>query len=200
MNNKIADIIKTQIENLVWIDKIAGLTQVARYNVKEGERTIEKRFPIACSMDYVTCFNTGTYDILTPDSQRKSVVYFEDYGLTFTKMEGFKIWYDSRIRLVCWLNYRMMGGDCGDTYRYILDIISRLPTLPFHSDEYLNVYMIMQSQAVRDISIFGKYTYDEKKTQLLMYPFDFFALDFRTSFYIRNECIELTTGDGHPCE
>jgi len=200
MNNKIADIIRLQIEDLDWIDQIAGLTQVARYNVKEGDRTVEKRFPIACSMDYVNCFKTGTYDILTPDSHRRSVVYFEDYGLTLTKMEGFRMWYDSRIRLVAWLNYRMIGGTCGDSYRRVLDIISLIPTVPVQVDELFNVFIVIQAQAVRDISIFGKYTYDEKKTQLLMYPFDFFALDIRTTFYVRNDCIDLTSGNGHPCD
>jgi hypothetical protein len=197
MNTKIAQIIIAQIEDLVWIDRIAGLTQVARYNITADK--IEKRFPIACAMEYAECLKTGTYDMLTPDSGRKSVVYFEDYGVNFTKLDGRKIWLDSRIRLVGWLNHRKLGGDCGDTYRYILDIISRIPTQPFRSDEYYSVMITMASQAVRDISIFSKYTYDEKKTQLLMYPFDFFAIDFRTVFFVLSECVEPTGVNPNPC-
>jgi len=56
MNNKIANIIVGYIKDLDWIDKIAGLTQIAK--VTQGG--VEKRFPISCDLTYDdACLRTG---------------------------------------------------------------------------------------------------------------------------------------------
>ena len=49
MNQAIADIIKTQIEDLDFIDKIAGLVQTVHIDIanENGER-VTKSFPVAC--------------------------------------------------------------------------------------------------------------------------------------------------------
>ena len=124
MNNKIANIIVGYIKELPWIDKIAGLTQIAK--VTQGG--VEKRFPISCDLTFDDACTQGCYDELMPNSQYSSVVFFEDGSFNFIRQEGGKLLYESRLRLVAWLNYKKLTeGGCGSSGDYVISIIKALP-------------------------------------------------------------------------
>jgi hypothetical protein len=195
MNNKIANIIVSYLDDLDWIDKIAGLTQIAR--VTKGG--VEKRFPISCDMAFDDACTKGCYDELMPNSQYSSIIFFEDGSFNFSRAEGNKLYYESRLRMVVWLNYKKLTGGCGSTSEYIISIIKALPVLPQNIGDMLRLSMTVMSQASRTSGIFGKYTFDEKNSQYLMIPFDYFALDIRTTFHIINECIEPDPGGCTEC-
>lgn len=190
MNNKIADIIVDYIKDLSWIDKIAGLTQVARVDQPNGETSIEKRYPISCSMGIEEACRIGCYDDLCPNSAYQSVVYFEDGGFNLQRREGKKMYYESSLRLIAWLNYKKLGGGCGSTGDYIIDIIKALPATPVNNGDMLGLFIDVTSQMPRSVDIFSKYTYNEVQTQFLMLPYDFFGLEIRTRFYVIAECVE----------
>ena len=198
MNNKIANIVVDYIKDLPWIDKLSAMTQVVKVSQKSGDTTVEKRYPISCQMSFAEACKEGCYDELAPNSAYRSIVYFEDGGFSFNRQEGNKLYYISNIRLIAWLNYSKIGGTlgvgCGATGNYIVDIIKSLPAMPVNVDDLLSVSIRVISQAVRSDSIFGAYTYNQKQTQYLMIPFDFFSLNIQTSFYLIPEC--LTPVDG----
>lgn len=196
MNSKIANIIVGYIHDLTWIDKLAGLTQIAQ--VKQND--VIKRFPISCDMAFEDACRSGCYDELMPNSKYRSVVFFEDVSFTFVRQEGEKLYYESRLRLVAWLNYKLLGeGGCGSAGDYIISIIKALPALPQNVGDMLKLSVTVTSQAQRSSGVFGKYTFDEKTSQYLMIPYDFFGLDLRTSFFIIPECIEPAPGGCIEC-
>ena len=190
MNNKIANIIVGYIKELSWIDKIAGLTQIAK--VTQGG--VEKRFPISCDLTFDDACTQGCYDELMPNSQYGSVVFFEDGSFNFIRHEGGKLLYESRLRLVAWLNYKKLPGGCGSSGDYVISIIKALPAFPQNVGDMIRLSIMVTSQAQRSSGVFSKYTFDEKTSQYLMLPFDFFALDLRTEFYLIPECVEPTEG------
>jgi len=191
MNNKIANIIVDYIKDLPWIDKLAGMTQVARiYQTSDGAK-IEKRYPISCQLDYEDACKEGCYDELVPNSKYRSVVYFEDGSFSYRERRGKRLYYESNIRLVAWLNYKLLeGAGCGSTGEYILDIIQALPEIPVDIDNMRGMTITVISQARRDSGIFSKYTYNEFATQYMLIPYDYFALDIRTEFFVIPECHE----------
>lgn len=189
MNNKIANIIVDYLKDLTWTDKIAGLTQIARVSQQDGERKVEKRYPISCSVE-AKC-TEGCYDELMPNSAYRSLMYFEDGGFSFVRTAGNRKYYQSSMRLVCWLNYKKLPGGCGASADYIIDIIKKLPAFPQNIGDMLSVDIQVVSQVPRSNGIFSAYTYNELQTQYLMLPYDYFALEIRTSFYIVTECLEL---------
>ena len=193
MNHKIAKILKTYLEDLTWADKIAGLTQVLRVNQSEGDVKTEKRIPISCDISYDNC-QQGCYDELVPNSNYRSIIYFEDGSFSFTHSQGKKKYYESRLRLVCWLNYTKMPGGCGSSGDYVIDIIKAFPAYPVNLTDMLAFNVEVISQQPRSVNIFGQYSYNEFQTQYLMLPYDFFALDLRTTFYIISECVEPESG------
>jgi hypothetical protein len=190
MNNKIANIIVDYIKDLDWIDKLAGLTQVAKIN----QNGVEKRYPISCAMAFDDVCVEGCYDELAPNSAYQSVVYFEDGGFSFSKQERNRLYYESSLRLVAWLNYKKLGGGCGSTGNYIIDIIRALPSYPVNIDDLMGVNIQVNSQAIRGTDIFGKYTFNEKQTQYFMLPYDAFALEIKTTFFLIPECVIDTEG------
>ena len=194
MNQAIANIIKESIEDLDFVDKIAGLVSTQYMNI-EG---VTKSYPVACCVPD-TC-KTGDYNDLAPDSKYKSVIYFEDGGVSFVRAQGNFKYYQSRLRLVGWLNVKAILGDecdasqCTYSSHAIMDIIRLLPEFPQNIAPFTQVYMEVTSQAVRDKAIFSKYTYNELQTQYLMSPYDYFALDIETTFSICLEGRDTYTG------
>lgn len=194
MNQQIANIIKDRIKDLDFIDKIAGLISVTYMNISDSEGTkIQKSFPVACDTTAEDCIS-GSYNELCPDSKYRTVLYFEDQGVTFNSREGKFICYTSSLRLVCWINVaRYVAECCGEgltcsaSSDIIKKIICALPSQPEYINPYSKVYPVVISQVIRSNSIFAAYTYNELATQYLFSPFDFFALNIETTFCI---CME----------
>jgi hypothetical protein len=192
MNQAIADIIKNHIFNLSFVDKIAGLTSVTYFDVpgKDGV-LVQKSFPIACCVSADDC-KEGRYNELMPDSKYKTVIYFEDMGITFVRRESNWKYYTSNLRLVCWINIEKLinSGVCKSevpcTYaaHIIAQIIRALPEFPENISPFDQVYSEVVNEEIRSNSIFAAYTYDEKHSQYLMAPYDYFALEIRTDFAI----------------
>lgn len=191
MNHKIANIFKRHIDDLTWVDKIAGLVQTANIRQKEGDSYVNKSYPISCDITVDQC-TSGQYQDLAPDSKKKSVLYFEDGGVDFVERIGNRMKFRGSLRLVCWLNLREINrgtcdgdaGDCGISGDYVIDVIKTLPTSPISTVDFVSIQVTNISQVERSVAIFSKYTYSEFATQYLMYPYDYFALDLNVDFII----------------
>jgi len=192
MNQAIASIIKGRIEDMDWVDKIAGLTAVTYFEIKDREgNLVQKAVPVACCVTADDC-KEGAYNDLMPDSRYKTVAYFEDRGVTFQRSESNWKYYTSNLRFVCWINIEKLTdsgvckGEAPCTYvaHIIADIIRHLPEFPIHSSPFSHVYSEVTNQEIRSNSIFAAYTYDEKHAQYLLAPYDYFALDITTNFAI----------------
>jgi hypothetical protein len=192
MNEKIANILKSQIELLPFIDKIAGLVRPLKVEVPGPNNTkVLKTYPIASDVTSEACIS-GAYKNLIPDSKYKSIIYFEDAGITMTYREKRWVSFTSRLTLVCWLNLsKLMDCDyhTGST-EAILSIMANLPEGVIQSGVYREIRITSISEVVKSNAIFGRYTYDEIKTQYLLYPFDFFALNMVVDFRINLSCVE----------
>ena len=203
MNHKIANILKSYIEVLPWADKVAGLTQVANIRLKEGENKTDKSYPISCDIDADAC-KKGKYQDLAPDQKKKSVMFFEDRGgVTIEKHEGNRIFYQCQLRLVVWLNIRLIEGvacdadaSCGVSGDYVIDVIKAIPYHPFDFGGFYGIFIDPPEQVERSVDIFNRYTFNEPQTQYLMHPFDYFALDFMIHFAI--PCDSVRTYPGTP--
>ena len=165
MNQAIADIIKGHIENLDFVDKIAGLTSVATFDIRgKDNESIEKTVPIACCETADDC-KEGAYNDLMPDSKYKTVIYFEDNGVSFERAEGKWKYYVSELRLVCWINVARINADCCKTStsctlaaHLIAEIIRALPAFPENSSPFDHVYSEVTGQSIRSTSIFSAHT------------------------------------------
>jgi hypothetical protein len=191
MNNKLSHILRHKLDGLEWVDKISGLVQTVSIREKVGENIVLKSYPISCDLAYEEAIK-GRYQDLTPNSKKKSILYFEDKGCSMIERKGNTIKYQSSLRLVCWLNLKAIHGatcneeleHCQVSGHYVIEVIKTLPSIPFTQDHFVGIYIEDISQAVRSVDIFSKYSYNEQSTQYLLFPFDFFALDLKINFTI----------------
>ncbi len=196
MNNKIAKLIKDNyLDSLTWKDKISGLVQTVN-TVDKVDKTKDVSYPVSCDIDADSC-SSGAYQDLCPNSAKKSVIYFEDHGgCDQVEQKGNKITFSCKLRLVAWLNLKKIQEEscdsgvtgCGTSGDYVIDVIKHLPHVPFSTVDFISISIQNISQAQRDVSIFSRYTYAERETQYLMFPYDYFSLDLDIRFTI--PCVE----------
>jgi hypothetical protein len=193
MNTDIANIILEEIKDLAWVDKYAGLVRVAVKGGSDPLKPIKKFFPIACNVTVNDCITAGTLNDLIPDSKYKSILYFEDNTVQLLGMESGYINMRSNLRLVCWLNGKMLGYDgCSLSSVAVLGIVKALNGLlinPFNSGVYTKIRISAVSQEPKSQAIFSKYSYDESVNQYLIPPFDYFALNIITNFSVSVNCL-----------
>ena len=189
MNAMIADILKTNIESLPFIDRLSGLVRTVSIKEESGRIT---RKPIACDVSSDDCAR-GTYQDLVPNSSKLSIVYFEENGgVQPIGNEKNNYVFRSQLRMVGWLNLKKMGfTNCTWSGNAVLQILSRLPRNVFNSGNFQKIKITAIAEAEKSAeNIFGKYTYDETVNQYLLYPFDYFALNITTEFQVNPDCIE----------
>lgn len=192
MNAAIAEIIRSYVNALPFVDKIAGLVKPISTSESsgEGKPPIKKTFPVACNTTHAECLS-GKLMELMPNSKYKSVIYFEDLGVNITGSDQRYFDFTSTLKLVCWLNLQKLGKtDCSVSALAIGSIIKSLPAPNFNSSPYTRIDISMIGQDIKTNAIFSKYTYDEQAMQYLMYPFDYFAITLKTNFRLPYQCIQ----------
>jgi hypothetical protein len=197
MNKDLADYLKGFIEPLPFADRVAGLVQPLTI-VNEGpdNKPIKKTYPIACGVTAKDCLNNGKYQHLLPDDRLKSLFYFEDLGIQSEGKEngGFK--FTAKLRLVGWMNLKKLGKtDCSYSALAIASILNAFPTGYQNNTPYTRIQVEVTGQEPKLPAIFSKYSLDEEKTQFLLYPFDYFALQIAVSYVIPKSCLSALTVD-----
>lgn len=201
MNVDIANIIKSYIIGQPFVEKIGGLVRPLSFQQVDGDRSYNKTIPIDCGTTYTDCIK-GKYTDLVPNSKYKSIIYFEDGGTSFSSSEPRDFSFESRLKLVCWLNQKKLGKSaCSISAVAILNILKIIPDGHFNSTPYTRIRIQAVGQDAKSPAIFSRYTYDEKVLQYLLYPFDYFALNLKINFTVPRSCIiDWTNGSETSCE
>jgi len=199
MNAWIADILLARIEaaDLAFVDKTAGLTRA----ITDGRNGKPVTFPVGCNVnDPLACEATALRDLL-PDPKYRSVLFFEGESTpTRIRNRVLGTTYETKLRLVVWLNCEKLGGscNCGDAAQgQLIDLLNRRlnDTTTFRRLRST----VVGGAPTRGAEIFSRYTFDEKATQYLHFPFDFFALDLSVSFYLAPGCSEESVANDVSC-
>lgn len=204
MLNIICENLKTQLETLPFSDKVAGLTKIA---VKHVESTLddgsvykisESRFPVAYNVSGVRCQNTSQYKDISPDSSKKSVMYFEQIASETIETDTTKaLTHRTQLRLVVWLNLKALGLDINEELcqlnaikNQVTDLVSGANKFTCQNEIRANVSPF---RIVEDPTIFTKYSYDKTLIEnMLLYPYAYFAIDFNVSWVRGYNCYAFT--------
>lgn len=168
-----------------------------------------KTYPVSCGTSYFDCFQKGYYQRLVPNSNKKSIAYFEEReSMKFLKFEGAKnllMNFSGVVRFVCWVNLKKLGiaGDvCNFSGSLALETMLKLQgkrSLIIADTEQGKIQLTPVRQVIKNEKIFAAYSYSELQS-LMMYPYDYFAVDFRVDMQINRACIELMqTGETLEC-
>jgi len=184
MNSAVANILKTKIETLPFVDTIAGLVTVGQ----KKDKTEVLRFPISRDVTHTDCIN-GRYTDLIPNDKKTSVIYFEDRGISNNGTSGRRTIYESQLTLVAWLNLKKIGKEDIEITSLAVGSILKVLNVPrFNEGMFQRIDITIENQLVKNTQIFSAYTFREE-AQYLMFPFDYFALNISVTFEIDTECI-----------
>ena len=190
MNGAIAEILNAYLLALPFADRVAGTVRPVTLVTGSEEKPVKKTIPVACNVSQPDCIS-GKYTDLIPNSKYKSIMYWEDNGVKLNTENITRDFnFTASLRLVCWVNLKKVGKtDCDVSALAITNILNAIPTGYFNSGIYTRIRATMTGEIIKSSAIFSKYTYDEATTQYLMYPFDYFALDYNIIFTIPKGCI-----------
>lgn len=206
MNALLANILRDKIiESQDWMDVSAGLVKdferVIATPARDGKVfKVRKKYPVSCDYTSEDC-EKGKYKNLIPATTKRCITYFEDLGAQPTGRQGDVFKFTSGLRLVCWFNMNRfaVGGACSFSNRLIVEILSKLPLSPFN-DSGLTKIQIGQARIVpKTAAIFSRYTYDEPIMQYLLYPYDYFAIDFKIDYEVDHGCFDPISTDEADC-
>jgi len=200
MIHTIGEILKGKIAGFSYVDRLAGVVQTA---VDKSDKGIINKFPVACDVNGVSCDEGGRIKDLIPNDAKKSVIYFEDLGGSlFQTKSGNDLKFTSRIRLVGWLNLKKLGkDDCSVTAKVVAHLITRMEsTKEINYPPFTRLKIKVLNQVPKSAAIFSKYTYAQTRAQFLIYPFDYFAIDFLVTYSINKNCVpEFDAGVEDEC-
>jgi hypothetical protein len=195
MNKELATVLRTKLAGLPFVDVLAGMAQtVTQSDPNQDDNApavITKRFPV--SYDVVGAGNcVGTEVVLIPDSFKKSIIYFEDFGITVTGRVHGMVAYSSNLRLICWINRANLVGDHYQEIsgRCMASIVDALLTRnPENVGMFTRLIVNIARIPPQDAALFGKYTYDEATRQYLRPPFEFFGIDLIATYQAPAKCL-----------
>lgn len=189
MNVDIANILKGYGQTLPFAGKIGGLVKPVTFVVQGDKGPVKKTIPVDCGVTHANCLK-GRYTDLMPDSKYKSVSYFEDGGIRKLEDNVRDFTFESTLKWIWWINLQKAGKTgCSNTALAMATILNTLPTRTINSGIYSRILITAEGEDAKNPQIFSKYTYDEEKTQFLMYPYDYFALNISVKFSISKSCI-----------
>jgi hypothetical protein len=197
--------IKTSIEELGFIERSAGIVQPVSKTFKDPESGSERRFtfPVADDLTGVHCLESGLYFEMLPNDKYTTTSYFEEVGpLTFN---GYAdeypkrkfVDFTGRFRFVCWLNLKKLGiSEARAPETVFITILRKFlendGRFTYTDDDLTGdayIEYVPQSRPIRGSSVFSRYTLPERLVNVL-YPFDYFAIDFTARLVFSKDCLD----------
>lgn len=200
MQKEVGNVLKNRLSALPFIDVLAGTVQTLTVTDTTGggpdaesvETTTTKRFPVSDDHNQDPSI-FGMETILIPDSARRSIIYFEDYGIQLLQnLHGLKQ-YQCNLRLIAWFNRELLTGKT--TYSQVsgqlmASIIEKLVTInPVNVGMFSRFLTKVIRIPAQDAALFGRYTYQETQRQYLRPPYEFFAIDLENTFTVNPGCL-----------
>lgn len=197
MIEDIVDLIKAEISTLDFIDKIGGIVKPLIIKKVTGDTTINKTIPVCFNENKTTC-DVSDYIDYCPNTAFKSVSYFEIKEINEVDTTAHHSQFEGTIRFVCWLNLPLINQNLIPINNIPFEVLGAVPKQLSNSSPFVFA-QIYASGISKDEAIFTGYTYDEAESQFLMFPFDFFAIDFKVSFRVPFSCISNVTLNPATC-
>jgi hypothetical protein len=212
MVHVIADVLKSKIAELEWIEKFGGMVDAAYkpvYAPLEGTNQQVKIgdlvYPVDCISNCEDCWHKGVYYYFIPESKKAAVAFFTDSGgAGLQQVDGPKqgwLRFRFEIRFLCWLNLERLGVEgCGFSGTAVPYIISKFfgrhtVTGLFDGgvleDVFQGVEVTGIAQLPKDPRMFEPFSFAREGNDrgLFLYPYDYFGLTITGNFIVARHCL-----------
>lgn len=227
MVSAIAQVLKSKLVNLPWIERFGGLVNVANVpkiiTGADGVQVVAgyQFYPVACEVNEPNCSELELQKRFEPDSSKTAIAFFVDNaGIVFKQVEGPKLAnliFTFDLKFLCWMNLPRMGtdltgGGCDVSGRLVPlvmkqfwgchDAFGKFEGGP-QEEALRGIEVKGLSQYKKDASIFAPFSFatDGDKRGLFLYPYDYFGIRITGEFRVNVHCLEeiFFTADGTYC-
>jgi hypothetical protein len=195
MNALVALLLKDRISQFTYVDRLAGMVRAVTKERAGASITI----PVDIGVDDPWACGDSEITDMVPNDAYKCIVYFEDRGLRRVQNRTRGISFESRLRLVCWVNTAKFSNDNYAADRIMEEFVTDLNTGVYNDGPFMGVRHTTESVPERGKALFSAYTYPDSARQYLLFPFDAFALDIVTTMRIRPGCEDQVTPGSDEC-
>ena len=190
MITAIVNKIISDLQTLPFLDRVGGIVKILTQNKPNDSGGVyTMRYPAVFNLTPQTCSDASTYKDMIPNSDYMSLLYFEHKNTITTEAGADYQKKETVIRLVFWGNMAKINPVYTDTDLIAATIIASIPKTYQPFSGVSAIYIELISEVVKNSEIFADYTYNESEKQYLIYPYDYFALDFRVTYQIANQCL-----------
>ena len=184
MIQPIVDVLQTLVSYVGFADVVVGIAHPMK--VKYGDML--KTIPAYYNSTKETC-KTNDYMNLVPNSTKRSMIYFEDMGTTMEQATAHYNIYNTTVRLVCWMNFKLIDPLQWGDEAMIEEILSKIPVNYGNYQNVARIQFKVNAVISNTAEIFYRYTYDEVDNQYMTYPYYAVGIDINARYQISNLCI-----------
>lgn len=132
-------------------------------------------YPVFSKSGYVPGSQDGReYLDAIPDSNRKSIVYWEDHGSNVVSSDARRWRVSHNLRLIAWMNFDKIDQEYDKCVGQLLYSVPK---------KIENTIISYKGQVPKDMGIFSRYNYKEGK-QFMTYPYDVVCFKFNVLYFI----------------
>ena len=184
VNRNLADALAGQLINLDFLSRTSGIVDTTIEHVKGGNVTNGKRVPTSRKVylyDGDDLIDEPDIKLkrMIPGPNEKGVLFFKDKGSKRIDGGSTTGW-EGQINLVCWLNTEHNNGVDSEAALTVLK-----ETLP---DEFEGGQLEIRDLKPRRPHPFIEYDLDEKESQFLTWPRDYFEVELYYVYFGSKNC------------
>jgi hypothetical protein len=197
MINTIITEINKGLQTVNITDLICGIVKPIKRKIRKGNDTVEKTEPGYLDITAKTNCNVSDYISCVPNSAKRSILYYELESNNIEQLNSHTFRVTSQVKLIFWFNYKKINTDIQTIDSIQLALIKAIPDrLTINNIQHISIQLTGSEKAER---LFSDYDYDETEKQFLMYPYDYFALNYTIEYSINKACIEDITKKEAQC-
>lgn len=196
MIQKIAELLRDEIDDLEFVERTAGLVRPIPITVQTEEGVVTKTMPIAVS-DGLDC-EPQEMMYLIPDSAVMSIVFFEDGGTTITRTDSFYLHCTSIVRMVAWFNLKMINPDYEDATLLMAHLVSTVPKY-IANDEFITGIKVEPVNELPKETVYSNYDLNLEENMYFAFPYDYGAFEFEVIYRIPKACLDEVIIDPDVC-
>ena len=196
MIQQIAELLRDEIDDLVFVERTVGLVRPLPITVPAGGGVATKIMPVAINNE-VPC-EPEEMMYLIPDSAVMSIVFFEDGGTTIERTDTWYLHCRSTVRMVAWFNLKMINPDYEDATLLMAHLVSAMPKYIDNTDLITGIVVFPQSELPKD-TVYSAYDLNLEENMYFAFPYDYGAFEFEVIYRVPKNCLDEIIIDPDVC-
>ncbi|HCC71260.1 MAG TPA: hypothetical protein DEQ09_08940 [Bacteroidales bacterium] len=196
MNARIAELLRDQIDDLNFVERTAGLVRSLPMKIETEDGAVTKNIPVALNNE--TPCEPEEMMALVPDSDKMSIIFFEDGGINITRRDSWYIHCESTLTMVAWFNLPMINPDYTDATLLMAHLVAAVPKY-IDNDDFITRILVVPIGELDKETVYSQYDLDLAENMYFAFPYDYAAFQFNVIFAIPKNCLDKIIIDPDEC-